>query len=170
MRASDVARGAIRQLAIAADGGRIATLRLRHADYRTDRWWSWCDLQVALPADAPPLELADEVEVVLASVAEASRQADAPGHYACRLHPANEGPQLPPERAEDRVYGGLVERTEPPSGGEIVLHLGSNLTCYVQLEGEGPFPPASLEHGEWSEFILVEPHALRSLRRIEPRR
>ena len=123
-----------------------------------------------LPADAPPLALADEIEFVLASVAEASRQADAPGHYSCRLHPASEGPQLAPERAEEGIYGGLVERTEPPAGGELVLHLGSGVTCYPRLVGEGPFPDASLEHGEWSEFILREPHELAWLARAAPRR
>ena len=169
MRANDVARAAVRELKSAADGRRLATLRMRHADYRADRWWSWCDLEVVLPADAPPLKLADEVEFVLASVADASRLADAPGHYTCRIHPATEAPQLPPERAVDGVHGGLIERTEPPRGGDVVLHLGSGVTCLVQLRGEGPFPPDSLDHGTWSEFILIEPHELALLRRAERR-
>ena len=169
MRASDAARGAIRQLSTDGAGRRLAIVRLRHADYRADRWWSWCDLPIVLPADAPPLALADEVLLVLAGVAEASRQADAPGHYSCRLHPASEGPQLPPERVEDRVYCGLIERGEPPRGGALILHLGSSITCYLELEGEGPFPPASLDHGEWSEFILAEPLGVASLQRLEKR-
>ena len=159
MRPSDVRRAAVREISTRADGRRVATLRLRHADYRTDRWWSFCDVPVLVPAEFGELRLADEVEVVLASVAEASRLADAPGHYSCRLNPAAEAPVLPPERAVDGVYGGLIERTEPPDGGDLILHLGSGLTCYPQLTGEGPFPPASLRHGEWSEFILLEPHA-----------
>ncbi|MSR46191.1 MAG: hypothetical protein EXS13_03855 [Planctomycetes bacterium] len=170
VRPSDIARAAIRLLASSADGRRVATLRFRHADYRTDRWWCWCDLEVVLPQDAPPLALADEIEFVLASVADASRMADGPGHYSCRLHPASEGPQLSPERAEDGVYGGLIERTEPPAGGELVLHLGSGVTCYPQLTGEGPFPPESLAHGEWSEFIFMEPHELCWLRKVAPKR
>lgn len=169
MRQGDVARGAIRELSTGPDGRRRATLRLRHADYRTDRWWSWCDLPVLLPADAPVVALADEVEFVLASAAEASRLADAPGHYSCRLHPATEGPQLPPERSTDGVHGGLIERGEPPAGGDLVLHLGSGVTCYPRLVGEGPFPPASLQHGEWAEFILAEPHELAWLKRVERR-
>lgn len=165
MRSSDFCRGVVRALERDAQGRRVATLRMRHADYRTDRWWSWCDLAVVVPDDTPELGLADEVEFVLASVADASRCADAPGHYSCRLHPAHEAPQLAPERAEEGVYGGLIERTEPPAGGDVVLHLGSGVTCYPQLAGEGPYPPGSLAHGEWSEWILAEPHALAALRR-----
>lgn len=169
MRPGDATRGAIRELTTTSDGRRRAVVRLRHADYRADRWWSWCDLPVVLPAEAPPLALGDEVEIVLASVADASRQADGPGHYSCRLHPASEAPQLPPERSEDGVHGGLIERSEPPAGGDLVLHLGSGLTCHPRLVGEGPFPAASLEHGEWSEFILLEPHELASLVRVDRR-
>jgi hypothetical protein len=145
-------------------GGRVATLRLRHADYRADRWWSFCDLDVVVPQSCGELRAGDEVEVVLQSVADASRVADGPGHYSCRLHPAGEAPVLPPERAVDGVHGGLVERTEPPEGGEIVLHLGSGLTCLPRLDGPGPFPPEAVRHGEWSEFILVEPHEVALLR------
>ncbi len=166
MRSSDLSRGAIRQLSTTADGRRIAVLRFRHQDYRGDRWWSWHDLPVVVPADVDTLHPADEVEVVLASVADASRSADGPGHYSCRLHPASEAPNLPPDRSTDGVHGGLIERTEPPAGGDLVLHLGSGLTCYPRLTGEGPFPPASIEHGEWSEFIFVEPHEVLHLRRI----
>jgi len=164
-----LATAAIRELATGADGRRRATLRFRHGDYRADRWWSWCDLVVVLPPEAPPLALADEIEFVLASGAEASRVADGPGHYSCRLHPAVQGPQLPPERSTDGVYGGLVERTEPPAGGDLVLHLGSGVTCYPRLDGEGPFPAASLQHGEWAEFILREPLELAFVRRVERR-
>ena len=167
MRSGDAARAAIRELSTGADGRRCAMLRFRHADYRADRWWSFCDLAVALPADAPPLALADEVEFVLASRADASRVADAPGHYSCRLHPAVQGPQLPPERSTDGVYGGLVERTEPPAGGDLVLHLGSGVTCYPRLDGEGPVPTEALQHGEWAEFILREPLELALVRRVE---
>jgi hypothetical protein len=167
MRPGDLAKAAVRELSTGSDGRRCATLRFRHADYRADRWWCWCDLPVALSIDAPPLALADEVEFVLAAVAEASRVADGPGHYSCRLHPAAEGPQLPPERSTDGVYGGLIERTEPPAGGELVLHLGSGVTCYPRLDGDGPFPLESLAHGEWAEFILREPLELAFLRRVE---
>jgi hypothetical protein len=165
-RQSDVTRARVRELRPGPRGEPIAILRLAHRDHREERWWSFCDVPVLVPAGARELEPGDDVEVVLASVADASRVADAPGHYSCRLHPASEAPVLPPERAQDGVYGGLVERTEPPCGGDLVLHLGSGLTCYVQLAGEGPFPPESLRHGEWSEFILLEPHRVAHLVRV----
>ncbi len=172
MRASDVRRATVHALRTGAKGERIATLRLRHAEYRVDRWWSFCDLDVVVPAVRDvrnvnvELRVSDEVEVVLASIADASRVADGPGHYSCRLHPASEAPVLPPERATDSVHGGLIERTEPPASGDLVLHLGSGLTCYPQLAGEGPFPPESLRHGEWSEFILLEPHEVAHLKPV----
>jgi hypothetical protein len=158
VRPNDVAIGKVRALRTVDGGVRVATLRFCHRDYRADRWWSWCDVDVKVPSDAGPVALADEVRVVLASGADASRVADGPGHYSCRLHPASEAPVLPPERATDGVYGGLIERTEPPLGGDLLVHLGSGLTCHPQLRGEGPFPAESLTHGEWSEFILLEPH------------
>jgi hypothetical protein len=169
MRRNDVTTALVRELLATPDGGRKATLRLEHKDYRADRWWSWCDLAVAVPREAGALQLGDRVELVLGSVADASRVADAPGHYSCRVHPASEAPVLPPERSVDSVYGGLVERSEPPDQGDLILHLGSGLTCYVELGGDGPFPPESLRHGEWSEFILVEPHRLAHLARLQSR-
>jgi hypothetical protein len=165
-RPADVRRAVVRELSTTSAGERVAVLELRHADHRADRWWSWCRLPVKAPVEAGPLELGDEVEVVLKSAADASRVADGPGHYSCRLHPASEGPALPPDRSTDAVYGGLIERSEPPASGELILHLGSGVTCYPQLLGEGPFPPDSLRHGEWSEFILQEPHAVAHLVRI----
>ena len=166
MRRGDVTTARVRELLATPDGGRIATLRFEHKDYRADRWWSWCDLKVLVPREAGVLQLGDTVEVVLGSVADASRLADAPGHYSCRLHPASEAPVLPPERAVDSVFGGLIERSEPPESGDLILHLGSGLTCLPKLEGEGPFPPESLRHGEWAELILLEPHRLEHLRRL----
>jgi len=164
-RASDVTTATVHALSKSKGGERIATLRFRHREYRPDRWWSWHELAVIVPEDALELAAGDEVEVVLASVADASRVADAPGHYSCRLHPANEAPVLPPERAVDGVHGGLIERSEPPAGGDLVLHLGSGLTSYPKLDGEGPFPAESLQHGEWTEFILAEPHRVAHLAR-----
>jgi len=158
IRRSDVTIARVKALEETAPGRRVATLRLAHRDHRADRWWSFCDLAVVVPDGVGELRPGDAVEIVLGSGADASRVADGPGHYSCRLHPASEPPVLPPERAQDGVFGGLIERTEPPDGGDLVLHLGSGLTCYPQLAGEGPFPPESLRHGEWSEFILHEPH------------
>jgi hypothetical protein len=151
---------------------RVATLRMRHAEFKPDRFWSFCDVAVALPAastadvlGADALKAGDEVKVVLAARAEASRVADAPGHYTCRLHAAGSAPEIPIERSTERIHAGLIERTEPPAGGELVLHLGSGVTCYVELAGDGPFPPESIEHGSWCEFILEAPFAALVLRR-----
>jgi hypothetical protein len=63
-----------------------------------------------------------------------------PGNYSCRLHAAAEIPAIPIERSSDRIWAGLVERTDPPASGEVVLHMGSGLTCYVELAGDGPYP------------------------------
>jgi hypothetical protein len=49
-------------------------------------------------------------------------------------------PGDPIERSSDRIWAGLVERTDPPASGEVVLHMGSGLTCYVELAGDGPYP------------------------------
>lgn len=180
-RPGDVVSARIERIAV--DGGRrVATLRRRHADFRADHPWSFCDVAVELPpaaaaqgaaaqgAAAPPLREGDEVELVLTARAEASRVADAPGNYSCRLHSAKEIPAIPIERASDRIWCGLIERSEPPAAGDLVLHLGSGLTCHVELAGEGPFPPESIEHGSFAEFILEEPLRALVLRRVAPKR
>jgi len=173
-RAADRAHARVES--ITRDGGRIvATLRMRHASFRPDRFWSFCDVVVTfddevVPArDAAALRIGDEVDFVLVARAEASRAADAPGHYSCRLHAADEAPMIPIERSTERIFGGLIERSEPPAAGDLVLHLGSGLTCYVEPAGEGPFPAESLEHGSWSEFILEEPLRVAWLGRAAPR-
>jgi hypothetical protein len=175
-RPGDVVSARIERIA-EAGGRRVATLRRRHAEFRADHPWSFCDVAVELPAaaiatdgGAPPLREGDEVELVLAAKAEASRVADAPGNYSCRVHSAREIPAIPIERASDRIWCGLIERSEPPASGDLVLHLGSGLTCYLELAGEGPFPPESIEHGSFAEFILEEPLKTALLRRAAPRR
>lgn len=171
-RPGDVVSARVEKIAT-ADGRRVATLRRRHADSRPDRAWSFCDVAVELPdaavasgAGAAPLREGDDVELVLAAKAEASRVADAPGNYSCRVHSAKEVPAIPIERAADRIWCGLVERSEPPASGDLVLHLGSGLTCYLELAGEGPFPSESIEHGTFSEFILEEPLQTLLLRKV----
>src|SRR5262249_50773063 len=155
----------------ADDGRRVATLRRRHAEFKADRAWSFCDVVVELPAaSAAALREGDEVELVLAAKSEASRVADVPGNYSCRVHSAKEVPAIPIERASDRIYAGLIERSEPPAAGEIVLHLGSGLTCYLELAGDGPFPPESIDHGTFAEFILEEPLQALLLRKAAPKR
>jgi len=175
-RSGDLVRARVAMIAPgdAPGGARFAMLRVRHAEFRPDRYWSFCDFPVALPATstadvlgADALKVGDEVVVVLSARAEASRLADAPGHYSCRLHAASGAPEIPIERSTERIWAGLVERTEPPAAGELVLHLGSGLTCYVDATGEGPYPPESLEHGSWSEFILNEPFQPLVLRRAK---
>ena len=169
-RPGDVVSLRVERLAT-VDGRRVATLRRRHADFKRDRPWSFCDVAVELPAaPAAALREGDEVELVLAAKAEASRVSDAPGNYSCRVHPAAELPAIPIERAADRIYAGLIERSEPPAAGELVLHLGSGLTCYLELAGDGPFPPESIEHGTFAEFILEEPLQALLLQRAPPRR
>ena len=155
----------------AVQGRRVATLRRRHADFKPDCAWSFCDVVVELPAPpaAAPRE-GDEVELVLTAKGEASRVADVPGNYSCRVHAAKEVPAIPIERASDRIYAGLIERSEPPAAGEIVLHLSSGLTCYLELAGDGPFPPESIEHGTFAEFILEEPLQPLLLRKAAPKR
>jgi hypothetical protein len=175
-RSGDVVRARVEKIAPGDAPGalRLATLRMRHAEFRPDRFWSFCDVPVALPAKstadvlgADSLKVGDDVVVVLAARAEASRLADAPGHYSCRLHAAGGAPEIPIERSTERIWAGLVERTEPPAAGELVLHLGSGLTCYVDAAGEGPYPPESIEHGSWCEFILAEPFTALVLRRAK---
>lgn len=170
-RPGDVVSARVERIALEG-GRRVATLRRRHADFRPDRAWSYCDIVVELAAGAgtPPLREGDEVELVLAAKAEASRVADAPGNYSCRVHSAKEIPAIPIERASDRIYAGLIERSEPPASGDLVLHLGSGLACYVELAGGGPFPPESIEHGTFAEFILEEPLRAALLRRAAPKR
>ena len=174
-RSGDSVRARVEAISAAGPGAtRVATLRMRHAEFRPDRFWSFCDVPVALPAassadvlGADALKAGDEVVVVLAARAEASRLAEAIGHYSCRLHAASGAPEIPIERSTERIWAGLVERTDPPAGGELVLHLGSGLTCYVDAAGEGPYPPESIEHGSWSEFILEEPFVPVVLRRAK---
>jgi hypothetical protein len=169
-RPGDVVSARVERIAT-ADGRRVATLRRRHADWKPDRAWSFCDVAVELPAaSAAALRAGDEVELVLSAHAEASRVADVPGNYSCRVHAAHEVPAIPIERASDRIYAGLIERSEPPASGEIALHLGSGLTCYVELAGDGPFPPESIEHGTFAEFILEEPLQALLLRKAAPKR
>jgi hypothetical protein len=168
-RPGDVVSARVEKIA-AAGGRRVATLRRRHADFRADRPQSFCDVAVALDAGAPALREGDDVELVLSAHAEASRVADAPGNYSCRLHAAGEVPAIPIERASDRIWCGLIERSTPPASGDLVLHLGSGLTCYLELSGEGPFPPESIEHGSFAEFILEEPLQALLLRRAAPKR
>jgi hypothetical protein len=175
-RSGDVVRARVEKIAPGGAPGAavVATLRMRHAEFRPDRYWSFCDSPVALPAastadvlGADALKVGDDVVVVLAARAEASRLAEAIGHYSCRLHAAGGAPEIPIERSTERIWAGLVERTEPPAGGELVLHLGSGLTCYVDPAGEGPYPPESIEHGSWCEFILEEPFQPLVLRRAK---
>src|SRR5262247_3403243 len=120
-RPGDVVRARVEKVS-----AREAKLRMRHAEFRPDRYWSFCDFEVALPekssADvlgADALKAGDDVVVVLAARGEASRLADAPGHYSCRLHAASGAPEIPIERSTERIYAGLVERTEPPASGEL---------------------------------------------------
>lgn len=177
IRSGDVVRARVEKIAT-VDGRRVAMLRRRHADFKPDRAQSFCDVVVALPdpgtaaagAGAPALREGDEVEIVLAARAEAARVADVPGNYSCRLHAAAELPAIPIERSTDRIYAGLIERSEPPAGGDAVLHMGSGLTCYVELAGEGPFPPEAIDHGTFAEFILEEPLQALLLRKAAPKR
>jgi hypothetical protein len=175
-RSGDVVRARVEKITPGGAPGaaRVATLRMRHAEFKPDRFWSFCDVVVALPETSSPdvlgadtLKSGDDVLVVLAARSEASRTADTLGHYSCRLHAAGKAPEIPIERSTERIYAGLIERSEPPAGGEVVLHLGSGLTCYVELAGDGPYPPESLEHGSWCEFILDEPFAVLVLRRAK---
>jgi hypothetical protein len=176
-RPGDVVRARVEKIAM-VDGRCVATLRRRHADFKAERAQSFCDVVVALPgpaaaaagADASALREGDEVEVVLSARAEAARVADLPGNYSCRLHAAKEIPAIPIERSTERIWAGLVERTDPPASGDVVLHLGSGLTCYVELAGEGPFPPEAIEHGTFAEFILEEPLRALLLRKVAPKR
>jgi hypothetical protein len=171
-RPGDVVRARVERIA-EADGRRVATLRRRHADFRPAQAWSFCDVVVELPgagADALALREGDEVEVVLAARAEAARLSDLPGQYSCRLHAAAELPAIPIERSTDRIYAGLIERSDPPASGDVVLHLGSGLTCYVEVAGEGPYPPEALEHGTFAEFILEEPLRTLVLRKAAAKR
>jgi len=175
-RSGDVVRARVEKIAPGGAPGAavVATLRMRHAEFRPDRYWSFCDVVVVLPEKSSAevlgsdaLKVGEDVVVVLAARGEASRLADSPGHYSCRLHAAGGAPEIPIERSTERVYAGLVERTEPPASGELVLHLGSGLTCYVEPAGEGPYPPDSIEHGSWSEFIFEEPFQPLVLRRAK---
>src|SRR5215831_943149 len=105
-RPGDVVSARVERI-VEAGGRRVATLRRRHADFRADHAWSFCDVAVELtaaaaPGGGAPLREGDEVELVLAARAEASRVADAPGNYSCRLHSAKEIPAIPIERASDR--------------------------------------------------------------------
>ena len=176
-RPGDVVRARVERIA-SVDGRIVATLRRRHADFRADRAWSFCDVVVAVPTPAASaasggaaaLRDGDEVELVLVAQAEAARVADLPGNYSCRLHAAAEIPAIPIERSSDRIWAGLVERTDPPASGDVVLHMGSGLTCYVELAGEGPYPPEALEHGTFAEFILEEPLRALLLRKVEATR
>jgi len=176
-RPGDVVRARFEKIADVG-GRRVATLRRRHADFRAERAWSFCDFVVELPPPAasaagggvPALREGDEVEVVLAARAEAARVADVPGNYSCRLHAASEIPAIPIERSTDRIWAGLVERTDPPASGDVVLHMGSGLTCYVELAGEGPYPPEAIEHGTFAEFIFEEPLRALLLRKVAPKR
>lgn len=152
------------------DGVWLVTLRRRHADFRADRYWSYCDLLVEVDPEAPdmprgPLQRGDVVEVVLASIASAARPAEEPG-YAFKLAPASEAPVLmPPRPGPDGWHAGLVQREEPPDGGGVIFHLGSGLTCYPDgaLSPEGIEPPPC--DGEWWELRFEGPHRVLFLRR-----
>ena len=117
-RSGDLVRARVAMIAPgdAPGGARFAMLRVRHAEFRPDQYWSFCDFPIALPATstadvlgAEALKVGDEVVVVLAARAEASRLADAVGHYSYRLHAAGKAPEIPIERSTERIYASLIE-------------------------------------------------------------
>jgi hypothetical protein len=149
--------------ASAAGEGQSLQLSRRHRDFRPDRYWSHVELRVFVRRSLLPdhgVKVGEQFAVVLGGQVTAARPAPEPG-YAAKLSPAQIAPQLLPPRVEDDgFYAGLIQRDEPPDGGEIVLHLGSGLTCYPHLDAELLRSLDPLLDGEFWEMRFARHEAL----------
>ena len=139
-----------------SDDGRIRlSVSLRHKDYRPDRFWSHCELEVFLPAGADPPPVPCRARLVFTARAARAGDSDAPGAYSCRVSASDQAPLCLPERpGDDGLFIGLTERGDPPDEGEVIFHMGSGVTCYVEMPED--FDGAEPESSQWWQFAFPD--------------
>lgn len=142
----------------AAAGARLR-IRMEHDDHDPARAWSWCELEVALPDHLAVPEPGATGSIVLRSRVVEARESELEGVYSCKLQPASRQPTYGYERAREGFYSGLIER-DAVEEAELLFHMGSGLTSYVELADEEVADPEELETGTWWELRFEEPHGV----------
>ena len=150
------------------EGAGVARLRIQHEDYADERDWSWCDLTVRLPGGVAVPGVGETAELVLASIVESACPSELEGIYSCKLQPASFQPTFGFERAKGSTYSGLIERDDLEAGGDVVLHMGSGLTCYARFDEASDLDLSEIRHGEWWDLSLREPHEALWFEVVEP--